>query len=97
MPMNMGIHRKPIGDDHSNFLDSRIRGNDGGIQSAIAIRPQMLYCPRSGQHSIWGFGFNWAEVLSTLPTHNFRSSLMEISSTPSGVVSRLVEKRNRKR
>jgi len=31
MPMNMGIHRKPAGDDPSVFLDSRLRGNDGGI------------------------------------------------------------------
>jgi len=29
MPMNMGIHRKPMGQGHSAFLDSRIRGNDG--------------------------------------------------------------------
>jgi len=31
MPMNMGIHRKPIGHIPSVFLDSRLRGNDGGI------------------------------------------------------------------
>jgi len=29
MPMNMGIHRKPIGQGHSAFLDSHRRGNDG--------------------------------------------------------------------
>ena len=31
MPMNMGIHCKPIGHSHSTSLDSRVRGNDGGI------------------------------------------------------------------
>jgi len=31
MPMNMGIHRKPIGQDQSAFLDSRACGNDGGM------------------------------------------------------------------
>jgi len=31
MPMKMGIHCKPIGHSHSAFLDSRVRGNDGGM------------------------------------------------------------------
>jgi len=31
MPMTMGIHCKPMGHDTSVFLDSRLRGNDGGI------------------------------------------------------------------
>jgi len=31
MPMKMGIHCKSIGHSHSAFLDSRIRGNDGGM------------------------------------------------------------------
>jgi len=31
MPMKMGIHRKPIGRGYFAFLDSRIRGNDGGM------------------------------------------------------------------
>jgi len=31
MPMKMGIHYKLIGYRHSAFLDSRIRGNDGGM------------------------------------------------------------------
>jgi len=31
MPMKMGIHRKLLGYRHSTFLDSRLRGNDGGI------------------------------------------------------------------
>ena len=31
MPMKMGIHCKPIGHRHSASLDSRIRGNDGGM------------------------------------------------------------------
>jgi len=30
MPMKMGIHHKLIGQGHSAFLDSPIRGNDGG-------------------------------------------------------------------
>jgi len=31
MPMKRGIHCKPIEHSHSAFLDSRVRGNDGGI------------------------------------------------------------------
>jgi len=31
MPMNMGIHHKPIGCGCLAFLDSRLRGNDGGM------------------------------------------------------------------
>jgi len=31
MPMKMGIHCQPIGYSHSPFLDSRVRGNDGGM------------------------------------------------------------------
>jgi len=31
MPMKMGIHRKPIGHSRLAFLDSRLRGNDGGF------------------------------------------------------------------
>jgi hypothetical protein len=31
MPMKMGIHCKPIGHGHSTSLDSRVRGNDGGM------------------------------------------------------------------
>jgi len=31
MPMKMGIHYKPIGHSYSAFLDSRLRGNDGGM------------------------------------------------------------------
>jgi len=31
MPMKMSIHRKPMGRDYLAFLDSRIRGNDGGM------------------------------------------------------------------
>ena len=31
MPMKMGIHCKPIGHSHSASLDSRVRGNDGGM------------------------------------------------------------------
>jgi len=31
MPMKMGIHRKPMGRGDLAFLDSRIRGNDGGM------------------------------------------------------------------
>ena len=31
MPMKMGIHCKPIGHRHSASLDSRVRGNDGGM------------------------------------------------------------------
>jgi len=31
MPIFMGIHHKPMGHNHSAFLDSRIGGNDGGM------------------------------------------------------------------
>ncbi|MEO1149066.1 MAG: hypothetical protein AAFY26_26265, partial [Cyanobacteria bacterium J06638_22] len=31
MPMKMGIHFKPIGHGHSTSLDSRVRGNPGGM------------------------------------------------------------------
>jgi len=31
MPMNMGIHREPMAHAQSAFLDSRLRGNDGGM------------------------------------------------------------------
>jgi len=31
MPMKMGIHQKPLGQSHSTRLDSRLRGNDGGL------------------------------------------------------------------
>jgi len=31
MPMNMGIHRKPTSLSRLAFLDSRLRGNDGGM------------------------------------------------------------------
>jgi|GEM_PF-2382897 len=34
MPMKMGIHCQLIGHSHSTFLDSRVRGNDGGIFSS---------------------------------------------------------------
>jgi len=33
MPMKMGIYCKPIGHSHSDFLDSRLRGNDGEYKS----------------------------------------------------------------
>ena len=31
MPIFMGIHCNPIGHGHSASLDSRVRGNDGGM------------------------------------------------------------------
>ena len=31
MPMEMGIHCKPIGHGHSTSLDSRVRRNDGDM------------------------------------------------------------------
>jgi len=31
MPMKMGIHRKPISRSYLALLDSRMRGNDGGM------------------------------------------------------------------
>jgi len=31
MPMKMGIHRTPLGYSQSTLLDSRLRGNDGGM------------------------------------------------------------------
>jgi len=44
MPMNMGIHRKPIGHSRLAFLDSRLRGNDGGM----FFPGKRLRCPMMG-------------------------------------------------
>jgi len=45
MPMNMGIHRKPIGHHYSVFLDSRVRGNDGDLGA------RQKPCTRTGVYS----------------------------------------------
>jgi|GEM_PF-2067820 len=40
MPMKMGVHCKPIGHSHSASLDSRARGNDGGM---FFSRKRLIY------------------------------------------------------
>jgi len=47
MPMNMGIHHKPMGHDHSAFLDSRLRGNDRGMVF-LQITPELIYAKLMG-------------------------------------------------
>jgi len=48
--MNMGIHRKPIGYDHSVFLDSRIGRNDGSIFfPKNTLKPETRNCSRMGR------------------------------------------------
>jgi len=45
MPINMGIHRQPIGRVYLAFLDFHMRGNDGGL---FVLRKRLssakLYC-----------------------------------------------------
>ena len=41
MPMKMGIHCNPIGHGHSASLDSRVRGNDGGM---FFPRKRLRFC-----------------------------------------------------
>jgi len=53
MPMNMGIHCKPISYNHLVSLDSRIRGNDEGIfflKNALVVRPFLCKFAQNG----WG-------------------------------------------
>jgi len=44
MPMKMGIHRKPTGRGDLALLDSRMRGNDGGM---FFLRECLRFYPKT--------------------------------------------------
>jgi len=55
MPMNVGIHRKPIGRGYLAFLDSRIRGNDGGMFFLRKhLTPESLRVPQQNKKPFFG-------------------------------------------
>jgi len=42
MPMKMGIHQEPMGHAQSAFLDSHLRGNDGGMFFPNSVMPMKM-------------------------------------------------------
>jgi hypothetical protein len=60
MPIFMGIHCKPIGHSHSASLDSRVRGNDGGMFfSRKRLKPQRHKDTKSNSFVVWLLGKRW--------------------------------------